>query len=64
MWIHRHTKRGNKSVGLSPRAALELGRRQVAERGVQAFLVVNLFQKHAEAGVGVGQIAIFGALVE
>ena len=55
---------GEQISGVSPRAALELGRRQVAERGVQAFLVVNLFQKHAEAGVGVGQIAIFGAIVE
>ena len=42
--------------------ALELGRRQVAERRVQALLVVDLLQKHAHAGLGLGQIAIFRAV--
>jgi hypothetical protein len=51
-------------IGFSQQPALELGRRQVAERRVQAFLVVDLFEKRADAGVGLGQVAIFGAVVE
>ena len=46
-------------VVLSEQPALELGRRQVAARGVQTFLVVDLLEKHADAGAGLGQIAIF-----
>ena len=51
-------------IGLSQQPALELSRRQVAECRVQAFLVVDLFEKRADAGVSLGQVAIFGAVVE
>ena len=47
---------------MSEQTALELPRGQVAERRVQAFLVVDLFEKHAEARPGVGEVAIFGTV--
>ena len=40
----------------------ELGRRQVAERRVKPFLVVDLFQKLADRRAGLGQIAVFVAV--
>jgi hypothetical protein len=46
----------------SEQPALELGRRPVAQRGVQAFWVVDLLEKPADAGAGFGQIAIFRPL--
>ena len=49
-------------MGLRPQLALELDRGQVAERRVQAFLVVDLLQEHANARLGLGQMAIFGAV--
>jgi hypothetical protein len=51
-------------IVLSQQTALELRRGQVPERRVQAVLVVDFFQKHADAGAGLGQVAIFGAVVE
>jgi hypothetical protein len=41
---------------------LELSRRQIAERRVQALLVVDLFAKHADRGAGLDQVTIFGAV--
>ena len=42
-------------VGLSEQPALELCRRQVTERRVQALLVVDLFEKRGDAGAGLRQ---------
>ena len=38
---------------------LELGRRQIAQGRVQAFLVVDLFDEHVDRGPRIGQIAAF-----
>ena len=38
---------------------LELGGRQIAERGVEPFLVVDLLEKLANGAAGLEQIAIF-----
>src|SRR6185437_2111215 len=40
---------------------LELGRRQVAERRVEAFLVVDLFEELADRSARLGQVAVFVA---
>lgn len=37
----------------------ELGRRQVAERGVQPLLVVDLFQEPGDGGASLGQVPVF-----
>ena len=47
---------------LSQQPALELDRGEIAERGMQAFLVVDLVQKPADAGAGLRQIAVFAAI--
>src|SRR4051812_23056695 len=39
----------------------ERGRRHVAQRGMQPFLVVDFFQKLADGRANVGQVAIFVA---
>src|SRR5450432_185819 len=41
--------------------SLELDRRQIAESRVQAFLVVDLFEKLGDRGESLSQIAIFVA---
>jgi hypothetical protein len=50
-------------VALSEQRTLELDRRQVAERGVQTFLVADLFEKHADAGLWLGQFAMRDMLI-
>src|SRR5258706_87697 len=41
--------------------SLELGGRHVAQRGVQPFLVVDLFEELADGSASVGQVAVFVA---
>src|SRR5665213_143219 len=41
--------------------SFEAGRRHVAQRGMQAFFVVDLFEELADGRASVGQIAIFVA---
>ena len=48
--------------GLCCQLCFKLGGRHVAERGVQAFLVVDLFQELTDRGARLGQIAILVAV--
>src|SRR5262245_27094533 len=43
-------------------SGFEFRRRQVAEGGVKAFLVVDLFKKLRDAGTGLAQVAILVAI--
>ncbi len=43
-------------------SAFELGGRTIAERRVQAFLVIDLFQKLADASPRFGQVAVLAAI--
>ena len=49
-------------IGLSQQTAFELRRRQVAGCGMETLLVVDFFQEDSDARLGVGQIAILGAV--
>src|SRR5215469_6112079 len=56
---HRENVPRSGLLVLRQQPAFELGRRPIAERGGQAFLVVDLVEKDADAGAGLGQVAIF-----
>ena len=59
---HREKRPRSGFHGLRRQLCLELDRRHIAERRVQAFLVVDFFQELADRSASFGQIPIFVAM--
>ena len=56
-----HTESCREAASFCARVRFELGGRQIAERRVQPFLVVDLFEELADGSARLGQVAVFVA---